>query len=79
MAIPTLSLVAGTNPVEGGPYGAFNITLDSPAPAGGLSVNFDTFGGTATFGADYTLVPGKNVSHITGRHSRLPPGRPRPH
>ncbi|MDP2903220.1 MAG: VCBS repeat-containing protein [Methylovulum sp.] len=65
MAIPKLSLLAGANPVEGGANGVFTIALDSPAPAGGLSINFDTTGSTATFGTDYALMAGENVSNVT--------------
>ncbi|MDP2903082.1 MAG: FG-GAP-like repeat-containing protein [Methylovulum sp.] len=65
MAIPKLRLLAGANPVEGGVNGYFNISLDSPAPAGGLTINFDTTGSTATFGKDYTLMAGANVSNIS--------------
>jgi Ca2+-binding RTX toxin-like protein len=65
MAVPKLTLRAGSNPVEGGVYGTFIITLDSPAPKGGLVVNFDTIGSTATYGTDYTFSAGSNLSALT--------------
>ncbi len=64
MATPELTLTAGTNPFEGGAKGTFNITLDKPAPAGGLIVKFNTTGSTATYGEDYKLVAGENVSKV---------------
>ncbi len=65
MANPKLTLLAGTNPSEGGAYGVFNISLDSPAPSGGLTINYNTVGSTATFGVDFTLKVGANISNVT--------------
>jgi VCBS repeat-containing protein len=45
--------------------GSFTINLDTPAPSGGLVVNFTLAGGTATFGTDYTLAPGVGVTAVT--------------
>ncbi len=40
--------------------GTHNVTvnLSSPAPAGGLTLNYSATGGTATAGSDYTTLPG---------------------
>ncbi len=65
MAIPKLTLLAGTNPVEGVENGVFTITLDSPAPTGGLTIKFNTTGSTATFRTDYKLLAGANISNVT--------------
>jgi Bacterial Ig-like domain/Putative Ig domain/FG-GAP-like repeat/FG-GAP repeat len=45
--------------------GSFTISLDTPAPSGGLVVNFTLAGGTATFGIDYTLAPGVGITAVT--------------
>jgi hypothetical protein len=45
--------------------GSFTINLDTPAPSGGLVVNFTLAGGTATFGIDYTLAPGVGITAVT--------------
>jgi hypothetical protein len=59
MALPKITLSAGTSPKEGA-NGTFLITLDTPAPAGGLTVNYNLTG-TATLNADYTVLIGTNV------------------
>jgi len=65
-AAPDVSLSPGDNPVEGPVTpGFFNISLDSPAPAGGLTVNF-SLAGTATLTTDYTLSAGSNITGLTG-------------
>jgi subtilisin family serine protease/Ca2+-binding RTX toxin-like protein len=53
------------NPIEGSSVGNFSITLDSPAPADGLVVNF-ALGGTATLNTDYKILPGTNVTSVVG-------------
>ncbi|QQE67310.1 hypothetical protein GFS31_40230 [Leptolyngbya sp. BL0902] len=59
-----VTVAAGTNPTEGGTPGTFTLTLERPAPVGGLTVNY-RLGGTAT-AADYTLAPGTNITALTG-------------
>lgn len=59
-----LTLRAGTTPIEGA-IGTFLVSLDQPAPAGGLTVNFNTTGSTATFGQDYTFVAGQNLTAVS--------------
>ncbi|MDD1610095.1 MAG: FG-GAP-like repeat-containing protein, partial [Methylococcaceae bacterium] len=44
--------------------GNFNVTLDSPAPVGGLTVNY-TLTGSATLSTDYTVTAGTNVTTMT--------------
>ncbi|MEG3960511.1 FG-GAP-like repeat-containing protein, partial [Microcoleus sp. herbarium2] len=63
---PTVSIAAGTNPTETGPTnGTFTITLNTPAPAGGLVVNFATTGSTATNPSHYSLSAGTNITAVT--------------
>jgi len=63
---PKVSIAAGTTPTETGPTnGTFTITLDTPAPAGGLVVNFDTTGSTATNPSHYSLSAGTNITAVT--------------
>lgn len=50
---PTISVASGNNAAEPATNGTFTITLSSPAPAGGVTVNY-TLTGTATAGTDYT-------------------------
>lgn len=63
-----VSISPGNNPNETGPTnGSFNITLTSPAPAGGLTVNYSlaTGNNAATPGTDYQLVAGNNLTAVT--------------
>jgi hypothetical protein len=62
---PKITIAPGTNPVEGGTVGTFIITLDTAAPTGGLVVNFNTTGSTATIPADYSLTAGTNITAVT--------------
>jgi Ca2+-binding RTX toxin-like protein len=63
---PKVSIAAGITPTETGPTnGTFTITLDTPAPAGGLVVNFDTTGSTATNPTHYSLSAGTNITAVT--------------
>ncbi|WP_445250076.1 FG-GAP-like repeat-containing protein, partial [Microcoleus sp. OTE_8_concoct_300] len=63
---PKVSIAAGTTPTETGPTnGTFTITLDTPAPAGGLVINFDTTGSTATNPSHYSLTEGTNITAVT--------------
>ncbi|MEG5244548.1 VCBS repeat-containing protein, partial [Microcoleus sp. A6-D4] len=66
--IPTVTLAPGTAPSESGPTnGTFLITLDKPAPTGGLTVNFNTTGSTATFTTDYSFdqPTSTNITAVT--------------
>lgn len=49
----TVTLSAGTSPAEPATNGTFNVTLNNPAPAGGVTITY-ALTGTATAGADYT-------------------------
>nr|NCR65247.1 hypothetical protein [Microcystis aeruginosa LL11-07] len=62
---PKITIASGTNPVEGGTFGTFIITLDTAAPTGGLVVNFNTTGSTATIPADYSFTAGTNITAVT--------------
>ncbi|MEH1804674.1 FG-GAP-like repeat-containing protein [Nostoc sp.] len=62
---PKITITASTNPKEGGATGSFTITLDTAAPVGGLVVNFNTTGSTATATTDYSLAAGANITAVT--------------
>ncbi len=56
--IPTVNITAGTNPSEPSTPGTFILSLNQPASANGLVVNY-TVSGTATPNTDYTSLPGQ--------------------
>ncbi|NER39311.1 MAG: choice-of-anchor D domain-containing protein [Oscillatoria sp. SIO1A7] len=63
---PIVSIAPGTPAAEAGPNnGSFDITLDEPAPAGGLKVNFNVTGSTASDPADYSLTAGTGITGVT--------------
>ncbi len=65
---PTVTLAAGTTPSENGPTnGTFTITLDQPAPTGGLTVNYNTTGSTAANPAHYSFdqPTSTNITAVT--------------
>jgi Domain of unknown function (DUF4347)/FG-GAP-like repeat len=65
VVLNAVGVLAGTTPIEGGLLGTFDITLDNPASAEGLVVNFTTTGTTATPNIDYTLIPGAGLTAVT--------------
>jgi hypothetical protein len=67
VAIPDVNVTAGVSPIEG-TTGTFVFSLDSPAPFGGLTVNY-ALAGTATLATDYTITAGANVIAVTGSSS----------
>lgn len=74
--LPTATLAAGAAPSEAGPTnGSFTLTLDNPAPAGGLTLNYTLTGSTAANPADYSLVAGSNVSGLTAASFTLTAGQ----
>jgi Ca2+-binding RTX toxin-like protein len=62
---PIITVSAGSTPSEAGTDGGFTLTLDAPAPAGGATINFNLTGSSATFGTDYTLDAGFNITAVT--------------
>jgi Domain of unknown function (DUF4347)/FG-GAP-like repeat/Cadherin-like/FG-GAP repeat len=62
--VPDVTVITGITPVEGGAAGTFKINLDSPAPVGGLTINY-TLSGTATLNTDYTVTAGANITAVT--------------
>ena len=60
---PVVTITAGITPVEGA-SGSFIVTLDTPAPAGGLTINY-TMSGSATLNTDYIVTAGTNISAVT--------------
>jgi hypothetical protein len=70
-----VTIAPGTTPVEGGTVGTYTITLDTPAPTGGLVVNFNTTGSTATLNTDYTLSAGNNISNLTANSFTVAAGQ----
>ncbi|MGA9378170.1 MAG: SBBP repeat-containing protein, partial [Phormidium sp.] len=72
---PVITIAAGTNPSEAGSTdGTFVITLDKPAPAGGLSINYGV-AGTATNNTDYHLAPGNNIIAATATDFTIAAGQ----
>lgn len=66
MALPNITIAPGINAIEGGLPGEFIITLDAPAPVGGLIVKFAVSGSsTATATTDYTFGAGNNITSLT--------------
>ena len=60
-AVPDVTVIVGITPVEGGAAGTFKINLDSPAPIGGLTINY-SLSGSATLNTDYTVAAGTNIT-----------------
>ena len=74
-SLPTVSIIASDpSAVEPSNTGEFTVTLDLPAPAGGLVVAY-TVSGTALPGTDYTALPG-TVSLAAGATSATIPVSP---
>jgi hypothetical protein len=71
---PIVNIAAGTAPVEGVTPGTHTITLNAPAPTGGLTVNY-TLAGTATNGSDYTLAAGTNITTLTSSSFTIAAGQ----
>jgi len=72
---PTVTVAALSAPSEAGPTnGTFTITLDKPAPAGGLTVNFTT-AGTATYTTDYSFSAGTNITAVTANSFTIEAGQ----
>lgn len=74
MTIPKITLIAKTTLIEGA-TGSYLITLDSPAPVGGLSVNFNTIGSTATLNTDYIFTTGTNLVAVTNNNFIISEGQ----
>ncbi len=64
----TVSVTAGNGAAEPSTNGSFLVSLNNPAPAGGVMVNY-SFGGSATPGADYTDPQGGSVTIAEGNTS----------
>ncbi len=73
-ALPTVDILGSAGPVEGIVDGVFVFTLDSPAPIGGLTVNY-ALAGTATLGTDYSLDGDANISALTGSSFTIAEGQ----
>jgi uncharacterized delta-60 repeat protein len=59
-----ISINRNTNVIEGGTNEPLSITLDTPAPVGGLVVKYATTGST-TASKDYSLTAGNNITAVT--------------
>jgi len=73
LAVPVVTVTAGITPVEGA-AGSFIFSLDSPAPAGGLTINY-TVSGSATLNTDYTVTAGANISAVTNASLTIAEGQ----
>jgi hypothetical protein len=71
--IPVVTITAGITPVEGA-AGSFIVTLDSPAPVGGLTINY-SMTGTATLNSDYTVTAGTNVTAVSNASFTITAGQ----
>jgi Domain of unknown function (DUF4347)/FG-GAP-like repeat len=63
--LPVITVLPGTDPIEGGVFSTFDFNLDSPAPVGGLVVSFATSTSTAMRNIDYTLSAGTGITALT--------------
>lgn len=63
-----------TSTERGSSYGTFVITLDNPAPAGGLTINY-SIAGTATFSTDYSLATSSNITNLTATSFTIAAGQ----
>jgi hypothetical protein len=73
--LPTVTVAGGATPSESGPTnGSFIISLDNPAPVGGLTVNYNLAGSTATNSTDYSLAAGTNVTGLTAANFTIAAG-----
>jgi Domain of unknown function (DUF4347)/FG-GAP-like repeat len=63
LALPKVTVTAGIIPAETGAVGTFTLTLDKPAPVGGLEIRFTT-AGTALTPSDYSFTAGSNITSI---------------
>ncbi|BAQ64645.1 S-layer family protein [Geminocystis sp. NIES-3709] len=60
----TVTMTGGTTPTQEGNSSTFTINLDRPAPSGGIVVNFNVTGSTATINDDFTLTAGAGISNV---------------
>ena len=72
---PKITIDAGTTPTESGITGTYIISLDTIAPTGGLVVNFNTTGSTATPITDCTLSAGDNITNLTATSFTIAAGQ----
>jgi hypothetical protein len=72
--LPAIAVLAGATAIEGGILGTFEISLDTPAPAGGTTVSFTTTGTTATLNQDYALSPGTGITAVTANSFTIAAG-----
>lgn len=71
IASTTVSVSSGINAAEPATDGTFNVTLSSPAPVGGVTVNYTLTGGTATMGTDYTDPQSGSITISQGNSAGL--------
>jgi VCBS repeat-containing protein len=68
----TVGITASQDATEGSIDGNFTVTLDAPAPVGGLIVNYN-LAGVATTPTDYNLTAGTNISGVTATSFTIAP------
>lgn len=73
MTLSKITLSSGSSPIEG-TIGTYTITLNKPAPLGGLTVNFDTSGSTASLNNDYIFSAGTNLISLTANSFTIAAG-----
>ncbi len=71
---PAVVINPGINPSEVGEVGTVEISLNQPAPPGGLAINF-SLGGNATNFGDYNLVAGENITNLAANTFTIAEGQ----
>jgi hypothetical protein len=66
--VSTVSVSSGSDAAEPATNGTFNISLSSPAPAGGVTISY-TLGGTAVLNTDYTDPQSGSIIIAEGNNS----------
>jgi VCBS repeat-containing protein len=72
--LPTVGIATSQDAIEGSIDGSFTVTLNAPAPTGGLTVLYN-LAGVATTPADYSLTAGTNVSAVTANSFTIAAGQ----
>jgi VCBS repeat-containing protein len=72
--LPTVTITASQDATEGSIDGSFTVTLNAPAPSGGLTVRYN-LAGVATTPADYSLAAGTNISAVTANSFTIAAGQ----
>ncbi|MFB2893915.1 SBBP repeat-containing protein [Aerosakkonemataceae cyanobacterium BLCC-F50] len=73
--LPTITIASDiTSRERGSTDGTFVITLDNPAPAGGLTINY-SIAGTASLTTNYNLAASSNITNLTATSFTIAAGQ----